>query len=105
VGKDVVMGVRPESMALQGHARFKTGESALKMRVTLVQPLGDKMDVFVATERHPKSVAHVDAFAEVRAGDTLELHFDMSRVHFFEPGEIGPKLAENRTLSSSGMPV
>ncbi len=105
VGKDVVMGVRPESIADKSHARFKTEGNALPMRVTLVQPLGDKMDVYVATEQHPKAVAHLDAFAGVQAGETLDMYFDMSRVHFFGPGEIGPKLAHNRTLSPTGMPL
>ena len=105
VGKDVVMGVRPESMADAKHARFKTDAAyALKMRVTLVQPLGDKMDVYVATDKHPKSVAHVDAFSGVQVGDTVDMHFDMGRVHFFEPGEIGPKLAENKSIAPTGAP-
>jgi len=105
VGKDVVMGVRPESIADQSHARFKTEGNALPMQITLVQPLGDKMDVYVKTDKHPKAVAHVDAFAGVKVGDTLNMYFDMSRVHFFEPGEIGPKLAENRSLAPTGAPV
>ncbi|HYQ18272.1 MAG TPA: sn-glycerol-3-phosphate ABC transporter ATP-binding protein UgpC [Polyangiaceae bacterium] len=105
VGKEVVMGVRPESIADRSHARFKADGATLPMRVTLVQPLGDKMDVYLATERHPKAVAHLDAFAGVHAGETLEMCFDMGRVHFFEPGEIGPKLAQNATLSASGAPL
>jgi multiple sugar transport system ATP-binding protein len=105
LGKDVVMGVRPESIADQRHARFKTEGNALPMRITLVQPLGDKMDVYVATDKHPKSVAHLDAFSGVKAGETLEMFFDMSRVHFFEPGEIGPKLAQNNSLSPVGKPL
>jgi multiple sugar transport system ATP-binding protein len=106
VGKDIVLGVRPESISDGKHARFATSaENALKMRVTLVQPLGDKMDVYVATDKHPKAVAHTDAFAGVQAGDNVTMHFDMGRVHFFEPGEIGPKLAHNHTLSPNGMPL
>jgi len=105
VGKEIVMGVRPESIADRGHARFKGNGATLPMRVTLVQPLGDKMDVYLATERHPKTVAHLDAFAGVSAGEVLEMGFDMSRAHFFEPGEIGPKLAKNDTLSASGAPL
>jgi multiple sugar transport system ATP-binding protein len=105
VGKEVVMGVRAESIADQSHARFKTDGNALPMRITLVQPLGDKMAVYLATDKHPRSVAHVDAFAGVKAGETLDMYFDMNRVHFFEPGEIGPKLARNRTLSPVGAPL
>jgi multiple sugar transport system ATP-binding protein len=105
LGKEVVMGVRPESIADQSHARFKTDGNALPMRITLVQPLGDKMDVYVSTDKHPKAVAHVDAFAGVKVGDTLDMFFDMGRVHFFEQGEIGPKLAHNKSLSPVGMPL
>jgi multiple sugar transport system ATP-binding protein len=102
LGKDVVMGVRPELIADASHARFKTEGNALPMRITLVQPLGDKMDVYLATDRHAKAVAHVDAFAGVKVGDTLAMFFDMNRVHFFEPGEIGPKLAQNHSLTPTG---
>ncbi len=105
LGKEVVMGVRPESIADKAQARFKTEGNALPMRVTLVQPLGDKMDVYLATDQHKRAVAHVDAFAGVKAGDTLNMYFDMGRVHFFEPGEIGPKLARNQSLSPTGMPL
>jgi multiple sugar transport system ATP-binding protein len=105
LGKEVVLGVRPELITDGAHARFKTERNALRMRITLVQPLGDKMDVYLATERHPKTVAHLDAFAGVRAGDNVDMYFDMSRVHFFEPGEMGPRLANNHTLAPSGMPL
>jgi hypothetical protein len=29
----------------------------------------------------------------------------MNRVHFFEPGEIGPKLAVNKSLAATGAPL
>jgi multiple sugar transport system ATP-binding protein len=105
LGKQLVMGVRPESIAARSHARFKTEGASLTMRVTLVQPLGDKMDVYLATDQHPKSVAHVDAFSGISPGETLEMFFDMGRVHFFETGEIGPKLAQNASLSPVGAPL
>ena len=105
LGKPLVMGVRPESIATRSHARFKTEGSGLAMRVTLVQPLGDKMDVYLATDQHPKTVAHVDAFAGIGAGETLEMFFDMGRVHFFDTGEIGSKLAKNASLSPVGAPL
>jgi multiple sugar transport system ATP-binding protein len=105
LGKEVVMGVRPESLADQRHARFKTDGNALQMRVTLVQPLGDKMDVYLATDQHPKAIAQVDAHTPVKAGDTLHVCFDMNRVHFFEPGEVGVKLAHNERLSPLGAPL
>jgi multiple sugar transport system ATP-binding protein len=95
VGQDVVLGVRPEAIADKNHARFETADNVIPFKVTLVQPLGDKMDVYLATDKHPHSVAHVDAFLGVKAGETLPMYIDLDRVHFFEPGELGKKIAKN----------
>ena len=70
-------------------------------KVTLVQPLGDKMDVYIATAKHPHSVAHIDAFMGVKAGDVVPMFIDLNRVHFFEPGETGKKIAKNEGLRVS----
>jgi multiple sugar transport system ATP-binding protein len=93
VGMDVVLGVRPEAMSDQASARFATAENSISMRAVLIQPLGDKMDVVLATERHPHSVAHVDAHAGIRAGETLPVFLDMDRAHFFAPGADGARIA------------
>jgi ABC-type sugar transport system ATPase subunit len=96
----VVLGVRPEALSDKTHARFQTEDNQLTMQVTLVQPLGHKMDVYLSTERHPRAVAQIDSYADVRRGESLPVFFDMSRVHFFEPGENGRKLAHNPSLKS-----
>jgi multiple sugar transport system ATP-binding protein len=88
----VVLGVRPEAMSDRASARFATKENALPMRVALIQPLGDKMDVVLATSRHPHSVAHVDAHADIRVGETLPVFLDMDRVHFFAPDAVGERI-------------
>jgi multiple sugar transport system ATP-binding protein len=92
LGREVVMGARPEAIAGAAHARFETDGGSLPMRITLVQQLGSKMDVHLATARHSKVVAQLDASAGMKAGDTLDVCFDMNRVHFFEPGELGSRL-------------
>ncbi|HKO48213.1 MAG TPA: sn-glycerol-3-phosphate ABC transporter ATP-binding protein UgpC [Polyangiaceae bacterium] len=100
VGQEVVLGVRPEAMSDKAHARFQTEDNQLPMNVTLVQPLGHKMDVYLSTARHPRAVAQIDSYAEVQRGETLPVFFDMSRVHFFEPGENGAKLVHNTSIKS-----
>ncbi|HYP99990.1 MAG TPA: sn-glycerol-3-phosphate ABC transporter ATP-binding protein UgpC [Polyangiaceae bacterium] len=92
VGQPIVLGVRPEAISDKTHARFQTEDNQLAMQVTLVQPLGHKMDVYLATDRHPRTVAQIDSYAEIRRGETLPMYFDMSRAHFFEPGETGKNL-------------
>jgi multiple sugar transport system ATP-binding protein len=97
-GQDIVIGVRPEAMSDKTHARFVTEDNQLNMKVTLVQPLGHKMDVYLSTEKHPRSVAQIDSYSGVRAGEAMPVFFDMQRVHFFEPGENGKKLVRNTSV-------
>ena len=70
-----------------------------------MQPLGDKMDVYLASESHPHIVAHVDAFGGINSGELAEMFVDMERVHFFEPGEVGKRIATNKTRGIDGLPV
>jgi multiple sugar transport system ATP-binding protein len=104
VGQEIVMGLRPEAMADRAGARFDTANNPLSMRVTLIQPLGDKMDVYLATERHPHSIAHVDAHARLRVGEVVPVHLDTQRAHFFLPGETGQRIATNPGLGERGLP-
>jgi len=34
----------------------------------------------------------------MRPGEQLPIYVDMSRVHFFEPGEMGSKLVRNASV-------
>jgi ABC-type sugar transport system ATPase subunit len=104
-GEEIVLGVRPEALSDQAHARFPTTDNHITMRVTLVQPLGDRMDVYLATERHPRAVAQIQAHTAIRPGDTLPVYFDPSRVHFFEPGEIGRRIVDVPAASRVSVPV
>ncbi|MBC8132528.1 MAG: sn-glycerol-3-phosphate ABC transporter ATP-binding protein UgpC [Deltaproteobacteria bacterium] len=104
VGGDVVLGIRPESLA-EGH-RTPPGSAAgvdagaknaqLSMQVALVQPLGDRMNVYLATAKQENIIAQVSADAKLHAGDTVPVSFDMNRAHFFAPGDAGAALALNR---------
>jgi multiple sugar transport system ATP-binding protein len=102
-GQETVLGVRPEGMADVQHARFSTRDRTLSMRVTLVQLLGDRMDVYLATEHHPHSVAQVQAYPGVKPGDTLTVALDPERMHFFEPGELGKRIGDNPALPRGGL--
>jgi ABC-type sugar transport system ATPase subunit len=92
-GRPVVMGVRPEAMSDGTHARFAMGDYSLEMEVTLIQPLGDKMDVHLKTATHHHVVAQLASESPVALGDQVTIHLDPKRIHFFEPGENGKNLA------------
>jgi multiple sugar transport system ATP-binding protein len=91
-GADVVLGLRPETLAPSATARFAAAPAdvgQLTTKVWLVQPLGAQMDVYLSTARHARIVAHTESAAPPAVDDTLALAVDMSRAHFFEPGDAG----------------
>jgi multiple sugar transport system ATP-binding protein len=92
-GSEVVLGLRPEAIAPADRAHFSPADVQLPMKVWLVQPLGSQMDVHLSTAQQPRIVAHVEAFAGLTVGETLPFAVDMTRAHFFEPGENGAALA------------
>ena len=65
-----------------------------EVTVSVIEPLGDRMDVYGQTSNGDQIVCRLDARDNgkkdaVREGMVLTLHLDMRRVHFFEPGETG----------------
>ena len=92
VGKDVILGIRPEAMSLEAEGRFAGRDNILPASVKVVEPLGEKMDLFTGTGRHDHIVARVDASSSVKSQQKIDLHMDMQRVRVFEPTEDGANL-------------
>jgi multiple sugar transport system ATP-binding protein len=92
-GTKVVMGARPQAISDRPIGDGKGGGNVLGMKVGVIEPLGDKMDIHLSTASHPRIIAHIDAHTGIRAGEEKQIHFDLNRVHFFEEGELGAKLA------------
>ena len=92
IGRRVVLGVRPQAMSLHPQGRFAGPDNAIGVRVSVVEPLGDRMDVYAATAGKASVVARVPA--EPGAGGDREgtLYVDPARLHLFEPGRLGRNL-------------
>jgi multiple sugar transport system ATP-binding protein len=93
VGQTLVVGVRPEALSVTPPASAATGQFRLRGKVLVAEPLGDKMDVYLATGQYPKIVARVDAHGSVTPRSEQTFHIDPRRLHFFAPGEFGDNLA------------
>jgi multiple sugar transport system ATP-binding protein len=79
-GRTVTVGVRPEDLTLSA----EPGGGSLSARVDVSEPLGN--EVFVHWSSPAGSlVSRVPGQSAPRAGESAELHFDWSRVHFFDP--------------------
>ena len=91
----VVLGIRPEAMSLEPAGRFAGGGNIIGGRVQVVEPLGEKMDIFINAGADRRAVARVDARDNLRAGDELHLYVDPRRLHIFQIGPDGPNLLAN----------
>jgi len=89
-GRAVVLGVRPEALRL-AHPNFSAEGSALiRGTVRVVEPLGDRQDVYATTSRGDPIIARLDATAQVAPGQSIALALrDAGSIHLFHPGEFG----------------
>jgi len=93
IGSRVVMGVRPQAISEGPIGTSGARGDVLQMKVDVIEPLGDKMDVYLSTPSHRHVVARIDARRELAPDQAISAHFDLDRLHFFEPGELGAALA------------
>jgi multiple sugar transport system ATP-binding protein len=81
----VVLGIRPEGVRPAVGAGT---DSTLRITVSVVEPLGDRMDVHARVGDTP-FVCRIEAGQAIREGEAVQMQVDMTRVHFFEPGPAG----------------
>jgi len=86
VDRDITLGVRPEAL---GPSAARDVGTALRVRVDVVEPLGERMDVLASTDRHERIVCRIDARESVREGEIVDMQVDMNRVHFFASDGVG----------------
>jgi len=102
VGKRVVLGIRPEHLQLK-----PAGESedwaALTVKLNVVEPLGNDMDVYMDTALHDHVVGRIEARSGLQAGTTVTMYVDLRRVHFFEPGAEGANLGLGVEMANDAM--
>lgn len=102
VGQPVVLGVRPEAIGVGVESGAMNGLT-LDVEVTLVQPLGDRMNAHLATPSQLQLIAQLDSNTPLSLHERVTIHFDPNRLHFFESGENGKNL-HTRTGSVSEGP-
>lgn len=84
VDKDVVFGIRPENVFDKVFALAPSSENTISAQVDIVEPLGN------ATILHLRSgedsiVASVDPRTKAKEGMEMDVVFDMSTIHIFDP--------------------
>ena len=91
VGSHVVMGIRPEHFGLK-MGDEPAGRPSIDVVASVIEPLGNDMDVYMSTPLHEHVVGRVPARTDVAFGKTMSVSVDAERVYFFEPGPTGRNL-------------
>ncbi len=85
VGKDVVMGIRPENLSDSREYVETHPKTAIEVDVEVVEMLGSETYLYVKTSGNEGNViARVDPRTTSRSGDKIRLGLDVDHLHFFD---------------------
>lgn len=83
VGKETLLGVRPED--IHDEILFIDSSPETKIQATIeVAELMGAESVLYSSLKEQEFVARIDSRTDISAGDTIDLAFDMNKVHFFD---------------------
>jgi len=84
IGKEVVMGIRPEAIHDEPMHIATLADSVLDTHVEVTELMGAEIYLYLSMGEEFKVVARVSSRSTSRAGDDIKVAFDMSRVHLFD---------------------
>ncbi|MEO1064436.1 MAG: sn-glycerol-3-phosphate ABC transporter ATP-binding protein UgpC [Actinomycetota bacterium] len=102
IGKEVVVGIRPEHFADAKLAEHYDAERSIRAEALLVESLGSEVLVHFASDAKSVivdkdiadetgdvklSVAKLDPRTSAREGEAVEMVIDTASLHFFDPGQ------------------
>jgi ABC-type sugar transport system ATPase subunit len=86
-GQELVLGIRPESISIKPYDGLI--ENTIGATVTVVEPLGDRTDVYFRNDSNPRFIANLEPHTNIKPEEQVKLHFNLNKAHLFEPGEAG----------------
>ncbi len=85
----MVLGIRPEHFHPNPEGEFAGKDNFMRVKVEVVEPLGDKMDVYLSSRVHPHIVCRMDSKFKLEENVEMPMYIDVTKVHVFRPGETG----------------
>ena len=83
IGKKVIFGIRPENIYDKLFATLASEDNTVRLRCEVVEPMGSENHLYLTTLQH-SLIARVEANNRPKAGEYIEMVFDMERAHFFD---------------------
>jgi multiple sugar transport system ATP-binding protein len=86
VGKDVIFGIRPEDIYNPEYPATDIQPAMVETKVDLLELMGDEIFVYlIAGDKDV--VARVDPRSKYTLGEKVQVAFDMTNIHVFDPGK------------------
>jgi multiple sugar transport system ATP-binding protein len=101
IGRHVVLGIRPEHLHLRP-IENEAGSAPLDLALSVIEPLGNDMDLYMQTRLNDHVVARVEAQSGLEGQARVSVHVDLRKIHFFEPGETGMNLSVGQSAAVDG---
>jgi multiple sugar transport system ATP-binding protein len=84
VGKEVIFGIRPEDTYDPEYASPGIQKALIQAKVDVTELLGHEVIVYLVTEHVGPFLGTFDPRTNARVGQTMQVAFDMSRMHLFD---------------------
>ena len=78
VGKDIIFGIRPEDISISGK------EEGIPMVVEILEMMGNEIYLYLTMDQNT-IIARVPPDIKVKEGEKVDVIFNFSKVHYFEP--------------------
>ena len=82
-GKQVIMGIRPECLHDDEINLEKFADSVIPMSVEVTELMGAETYLYLDVKEN-KLTARVSPYTKAKPGDTINVAFDMGRIHLFD---------------------
>ena len=84
IGQEVVAGLRPEAIHDEPIQLANNPDSQLEAYVDVTELMGAEIYLYLNVGEETRLIARVSSRSTSRAGDTIKVAFDMSRLHIFD---------------------
>ena len=83
IGKEVTAGIRPEAIHDDAISLSQFADTVIEASVDVTELMGAEIYLYLTSEEQ-NLTARVSSRSTARAGDTIKVAVDMSRVHIFD---------------------
>ena len=83
IGKEVIAGLRPECVHDEPMYLSSLSDSVIDVNVEVTELMGAEIYLYIVTGEQ-RMIARVSSRSQARAGDTIKVALDVSRIHLFD---------------------